>query len=441
MVDGVTADCDVAVVGAGVTGLATVRRLRERGVDVRAFERSDEPGGVIRSRTRDGRTLDLGPQRLRATPQITGLIEEMGLEDEVVRGDAGLPLGVLSEGRVRLAPLSPLAFVSTDLLSLRGKLRFLAEPLTGGAREDDTVAEFLERSFGEEAARRFLGPLYAGIYGSDPDAMPLRFSLGRLLETRGVGRSVLLWAARRWLGGAEVPPPLTFRDGLQRLPAAMYDDVADAVELGTPVTAVRRGEDGPVVEIGGDGGDVGADRVVVTTAADDAAELLRGDAGDCADALDALRYNPLAVVHLDASVEGPVGGRDRWMGYQVALDEGTATRGVTWNDAIFGRDGVHTCYLGGASAPDVVREADDEVAATAVEEFEAVTGGDAEPLNVHRTRMPAFDESWTAIEAMEPPEGVRIAGNYTGRAGIPGRLRQGRRIADALADDLADDAA
>lgn len=422
-----THEVDVAVVGAGVTGLELTRQLRQRGLSARCVERADEPGGVVRSLHVDGRVLDLGPQRLRATPQITEFVDELGLDQEVVDGDPDLPIAVLRDGELRRVPLTPRGFATTDLLSLPGKLRFLAEPVTAGPRSDDTVASFLARSFGREAYRGFLGPLYGGIYGSDPSEMPLRFSLGRLLEERGVGRSVLLWAARRWLAGADVPAPLTFDGGLQRLPEAMYAAVEDAVSLGVEARSVRRRDGGFTVTTSSV--DVHADHVVVATAADAAATLLRDLDRDHAEALGDLRYNPLAVVHVDAATDGD------WMGYQVAFGEDLATRGVTWNDALFGRDGVHTCFLGGATAPEVVERDDEAIAALATDEFEAATGVAAESLHVHRTRMPAFDGSWTTLEEASSPDGVTVAGNYTGRAGIPGRLRQARRIAERLAPE------
>lgn len=421
-----TDDTEVAVIGAGVTGLEVARQLDRRDVRVELLERAEQPGGVVRSRRLDGRLLELGPQRLRSTGLVEGLVGELGLDDETVVGRDDLPLAILRDGVLREAPLGPSAFLRTDLLSTAGKLRFLAEPLTAGASPDETVAGYLVRSFGREAARCFLGPLYAGIYGSDPEEMPMRYSLGRLLDERGIGRSVLLWAARRWLGGLEIPPPLSFGDGLQRLPEAMHADVQHAVRLGVEARSIRRNGERFVVRTSADA--VAADTVVVATAADDAARLL-GDLDAPVDGLDDLSYNPLAVVHLDADP-----ARDR-MGYQTALGEGTVTRGVTWNDALFDREGVHTAFLGGAAEPDAVDWSDDELATVAVDEFEAATDTGATALAVHRTRMPAFDESWSGLEDLVLPEAVTIAGNYTGRAGITGRIRQARRIAGEIGGD------
>jgi len=193
-----SAEEDVAVVGAGVSGLATVHRLRKRGVDTVCFEADDRPGGIVRTVHDNGRVLELGPQRLRLTPPVEGLVDELGLRDEVREGDDA-PLYVYHDGELRVAPLSVGEAVTTNLLSWRGKARVLAEPLTRSAHDGETVDRLLTRKFGREAARHFLIPLYSGLYGTPADEMPAEHSVARALDDAGVGRSVLR------LGGKEAP--------------------------------------------------------------------------------------------------------------------------------------------------------------------------------------------------------------------------------------------
>ena len=96
----------VGVVGAGISGLALVRSLSERGADVIAFEANAEPGGLMRSRRVDGHVLELGPQRLRLTPEIDAMVDELGLRGELREGDDDLPLYVYHDGSLRVVPLS-----------------------------------------------------------------------------------------------------------------------------------------------------------------------------------------------------------------------------------------------------------------------------------------------------------------------------------------------
>ena len=58
--------------------------------------------------------------------------------------------------------------------------------------------------------------------------------------------------------------------------------------------------------------------------------------------------------------------------------------------------------------PETVARSDDELASTAVAEFEEATGASARPLSVHRLRrgMPAYDRNWSALDRISMPEGV-----------------------------------
>lgn len=58
----------VLIVGAGISGLACARALREAGVRARVVDRGQEPGGRMTSRPVHGRTVDLGAAYLTAEP-------------------------------------------------------------------------------------------------------------------------------------------------------------------------------------------------------------------------------------------------------------------------------------------------------------------------------------------------------------------------------------
>lgn len=425
---------DVAVVGAGITGLILCRELAERGRSVVALEAAARPGGVIESRRSGGRVLELGPQRTRLTGPVSELTDDLGLRDELVTAPRDLPLYVLRDGRLRRAPLGPAALAGTGLLSLAGKLRLLAEPFASPPREDESAAAYFIRGFGEEAYRHVLGPLFGGIYASDPARMPARYSLIPLWRALGAPRSLVLAGARRALSGEDRPPACTYRGGLSTLTDALHERCGHRVRLRTRVSRVAsRGR--CFLVLPEEGRAVRAPHVVLTVRAGEASRLLE-EAAPAARALSRLRYNPLAVVHLASSLE-----RSGY-GYQVSLDEeGFATRGVTWNASLFGREGLFTAYLGGMGREEDVDRADGWLAERAAREFEAATGARARPLSVHRTRIPAHDESWSALDAARRalPRGIHLCANYESPAGIPSRIRRAREVAADLDRALAGD--
>jgi len=434
--DGMT---PVVVVGAGLTGLAIGWELRRRGLEVRVLERAPEVGGVVRSRRVDGRVLDLGPQRARLVPPVRSLVQRLGIEEELLLETSGnLPLYVYHEGRLGRVPLGPGELLSTRLLSWRGKLRLCLEPFTGPARAGETVGEYVRRKLGAEAYERIVAPLYGGLYGSDPGDMLVDLTLGRALESLGFrGRSLVLAALRRGWVGQERPPSCAFRPGMQRLPEALAECLGDRVRTSTEVREVERAPAGDGWRLATDAGEWTAREVVLTVPAPDASALLGRVAPEASRRLGRLRYNPLALVHLEGRCESLHG-----YGYQIArTEEGFATRGVTWNASIFGeedagREDVYTAYLGGVGRESLVGRADGWLAERAVREFERVTGCASRALLVSRTRMPAWDRSWSALEELELPEGITLAAAYTARAGIPGRIAEARETAGRLEERL-----
>ena len=421
----------VGIVGAGITGLALSHYLGERGVDAITFEASADPGGVIRSERADGRVLEHGPQRTRLTPEIEALIDDCGLRSALRTADTDLPLYVYVDGRLRRVPFSVEEFLSTDLLSVRGKLRLLAEPLTAGARDGETAADYFVRKFGPEAYQNLVEPLFGGIYGSDPAEMPGEYALQTIKKMEQSG-SLIRAALNRRLEGKERQPPISFDEGMAQLPRALYEHNADRVELETGVDRIVPEGSGYRLETAA--GDRLVDHVVVTARADVAAGLLADVDADSARALRRLYYNPLAYVHLYSAAD-PDG-----YGYQVRHDEPLRTLGVTWNASLFDRDGVYTCFLGGMENPGLVDRSERELGRIATEEFEMVMGASAEVLNVtrHQRGIPAYDGSWTAMADVNLPDGITLASNYAGRMGVPARIREANRLAERFAGDGVD---
>lgn len=439
----------IGIVGGGITGLTIHHYLNQRGVESIVFEAADEPGGVVRTFHQSGRVLECGPQRTRLTPAIRELVDAVGLGAHVVEA-ADVPLYVYHAGSLRQAPLSLRTALTTDLLSWCGKLRVLLEPLTGLPHEGETVEGYLTRAFGHEFATRLGGTLYAGLYASDPDEMPVEHSLERAFDRFGIERSVLLKVLQTRLNGRSPPPVVSFEAGMQQLPRELYEQYSDSVFLNAPVRTIEGASEG--YKLVTDDETTAVDEVVVTTPAPAAASLFEAVEPASAAALRDLVYNPLAVVHLhaDTSLMGA--------GHQVPFAEPHVTLGATWNDGLFGqgenttrgiertsstatgRDSVYTCYLGGAKTPEAVEWSDERLGDVAATEFEEATGVRAEPLNVHRLSlgMPAYDHSWDALGRINLPPEFHLCANYESRAGIPGRVRQGKQLATALATDATE---
>ena len=432
----------VGVVGAGISGLTLVDALVDQGIEVVAVESRPNPGGIVRSQRIDDRVVELGPQRLRLIPSIESLVDDLGLRDQLRLGDDDQPLYIYHDDALRVAPLSAREAVTTSLLSPLGKLRILAEPLTSPAKPGETVDEFLVRRFGRQAARRYMGPLYSGLYGTDPREMLHEYSLGRALGNAGVEDSLLWWVAKRVIDGREAPPICTFDDGLGTLTDALYTTHSDVIELNTNAVEIKphngdskdatgsskNGESGGY-ELVTDAGKEVVDEVVMTTPAPTSAELIEPLDSDLAATLTEFRYNQITMVFLDSALDR------EGIGALVPPDGDLPISGTTWNASFLDRDRLFTCYVDPNSDPGLPDRTDDEIGEMAADAFEQLTDAAATPIGVHTWTpgMPAYDGSWTAMDDITPPDGLHFCANFVGRPGIPGRIRSATRIAREIA--------
>src|SRR5258706_7001507 len=129
---------DVAVVGAGISGLAATYELQQRGVSVRVFEASDRSGGVIYTDRFNGWVIDGGPDSMLVQkPAAVGLCRELGIADRLVSTLTPRRAYVLRDGRLHPIPEGSFlgfpvrvsALARSSLFSLRGKLRMACEAL------------------------------------------------------------------------------------------------------------------------------------------------------------------------------------------------------------------------------------------------------------------------------------------------------------------------
>ena len=192
---------DVAIIGGGISGLAAAYELQERGISTRVIEASDRPGGVIRTDRFDGWVVDGGPDSLLVQkPAAVALCRELGIADRLVstltprtayilRDDRLHPL---AEGSFLGFPLKFSALAKSSLFTLGGKVRLAAElfvPPGGG--DDESIASFVRRRFGAEAAEYLADPLLAGIHAGDAERLSVRALFPRLLDAERQHGSVL----------------------------------------------------------------------------------------------------------------------------------------------------------------------------------------------------------------------------------------------------------
>jgi len=147
----VTGRHDVIVIGGGISGLSVAWWLQRNGVDVLLLEKEPACGGTMRAVRKNGWLIEQGPNSaLETTPLFRMMFESLGiLEERVYANPLAAKRHILRNGTLHALPMSPGAFLKSDLWSLMGKLRLLKEPFVGKGVKGESIAEFVERRLGK----------------------------------------------------------------------------------------------------------------------------------------------------------------------------------------------------------------------------------------------------------------------------------------------------
>lgn len=415
----------IAVVGAGVTGLAAAFLLRRAGRDVVLLEAEARPGGVVRTEAIDGFTVERGPESIRGGPPAVGrLLDALRLRDRVVGASAASSARLLlHDGRLVALPSGPLGLLRLPFLSRRGALRLLAEPLVRRPRHvdpEESLYALVRRRLGRRAADALLDPVIGGIYGGDPSRIEAASGMSRLVRWEGEHGSLLRGAIA---SGRESAPPkgsFTFPGGMERLIDALAAAVGPDLHLGDPVAAIRPRGGGWRLETAG-GGRFDADRVLITSAPETLPRWFPQVAPP------ALPRAPVAAIHLGyrpADVPGGLPG----FGWLAHSRERRDVLGCLWVSGTFpghAPAGHHLVRVmtGGARDPERVGLPDEAHVAHARRVLREVQGVEAEPVLTHVARalpgIPQYPRGWKAfLDRPGLPPGIELAGWFYGGIGV-----------------------
>ena len=430
----------VAVVGAGIGGLCAARTLIRTGdYRVEVFERAERAGGVIHTSRVDGFVREHAANGFLPVRDGTGAIDlarELGVE-VVEAQPAAKKRWIYRHGQLHQVPTSPARFIKSRLLSTRGKLELLAEPLRRpGPADDESIYSFAKRRLGAEVADALVAPFVTGIFAGNARDVSVRAGFPMLVELEQKGGLVVGQlrtmvqrmrsrrrnpdAQARSSGSGKRARLSAPRAGAGELVDALVRELGDALVTGAEIARVAPG---PRLHFA-DGSVRAFDAVVLATPAPVAADLCADTSKQLAELLRQFPYVPVAVVYLGVQRSDVAHSLDGF-GFLVAEGEDLRVLGTVFESVIYpGRapEGhvLFRCIFGGARDPSIIELSDEDIIAQAVRDVSrALELPSLAPVHTHVVRWPraiaqyplGHLERVRRAETLAHPLGLVLAGS------------------------------
>jgi oxygen-dependent protoporphyrinogen oxidase len=435
--------------------------LAKKGIGCTLIERQARLGGVIDTERIQGCVLEAGPDSfISQKPWALDLIRELGLRDDVIGSNDHLRktyvvkrgrLVPLPDGLMLMIPTKILPLLRTPLLGFGTKLRMGLEWFrrpAASALQDQSVADFIVRHYGQQAVDYLAEPLLAGVYGGDPDRLSVTSVLPRFADLEqkygSLTRGVLHERRKTAKQAKGMPLFQTLKGGLGQLVEALAAQTRPAPEVihGT-AEALEPQPAGYRVRV--NGGWLEADHVVLALPAYEAGALLGPVNAELAELLNAIPYSDSITISLGyerAGFRHPLNG----FGFLVPKKERKLLVACTWVGTKFSHRvaedrAVLRCFAGGEDAG-ALRLSDEDLVGSVRGELQAIMGVTETPVFTHVARWPRSMAQYTVGHAGRIGEiesrvaglgGVHLAGNAYHGIGIPDCVRMGKQAAEAIA--------
>ena len=445
----------VAIVGAGLAGLAAAYHLYEEGgAAPSVFEAGAQAGGVVRSERANGYLVEHGPNTLQSIPPVLGnMLTALDLEEQTVEPPPTAEKRyVVRGGRPLPAPTSLKSLLTTDLFSWPGKLRLLREPFASvPEKAEESVAGFVRRRLGREVLDYAVNPFVGGIYAGDPQRLSLRYAFPRLYELEQEHGSLLKGALFSKRQSTTKRRLFSFESGLQTLPQALARHLEDRVHLRTRVTAIEKEADHWTLTLQRQGKTSRRrfDAVIYAAPLHELAHIDFAAPVDLAPLLD-VPYPPLSVLALGFRRQDVTHSLDGFGMLVPAAEDAFDILGTLFSSTLFPNRAPEdhvllTSFIGGMRRPDLGLASTDTLVEIARQDLATLLGVRGEPTFVKRIAWKkaipqyhlGYGQVHRCLDELETAcPGFFLAGNYRRGVSAGDAMTSGQQAARRAAASL-----
>ena len=375
----------IAIVGGGISGLATAFYIKQfnPNAKITLFEKESYLGGKMKTVQKDGFLVEEGSNGfLSNKPDTLELVKLSHCEDILLKSSDNARKRFIYDKKLEVLPESPKAFLTTPLLSLKGKLRVLYEPFAPVKTDDsdESLQEFGYRRVGKEMTDVFLDAMVAGIYASTPARIsaPAAFPLVVKLEKEyGSLFKGMIKKRKKEAGPGGVL--MSFKGGVSAFVERLSQNIEMDIVKDADIKSLQKDEKGFILQ--NENLKMRFDKVILSTPAYESAKIVKDFMPKLSSELSSIEYSPISIVGVGYNnLNRPLNG----FGLLATTRANKSVLGVLWDSSIFNDRAKEDkkllrAMIGGQRSPKLALQNEESLIDSALKGIKETMGVDEKP--------------------------------------------------------------
>ena len=441
----------IAIVGGGISGLATAFYIKKERPDTEIviYEKEPSLGGKMMTKEVDGFLFEEGSNGfLSNKPDTLELVKESGSEELLMRSSDDARVRFIYKDALHQLPESPGAFLKTPLLSALGKLRVAGEIFIPAKKDDsdETLQSFGYRRVGREMTDAFLDPMVAGIFASSPDKISVNAAFPAVVklekEYGGLFKGMLKKKKKDAGPGGVL---MSFKGGVSSFIDSLANSLDIEIKKSCSVESIEKKDDKYALHVEGKSEEF--DIVILSTPAYESAKIVKQIDSELSKMLDDIEYSPISVVGLGYN---ELSHQLKGFGLLATSSAKKDVLGVLWDSSIFkdrapkGKKALRV-MIGGQRSPDLALKDEEELKNLAIKGVKETMGIDELPdisyvkrwkKGIPNYRVGHLKRVEELFGRLKEHKGLYLSSNAYFGVGLNDCVGNSKRVAGKIIEDM-----